>query len=403
MKYIIVLGDGMSDYKDSEGLTPLMRADKPCIDFLAGRSKLGLVKTVPEGMKPGSDNANLSVMGYDPLLYYTGRSPLEALSMGIKLGETDLTYRCNLVTLSDGGEYADKMMVDYSSDEITTTEAAALIDALNKELPLEQNALRLYSGVSYRHCLVSSLKEGMFMTAPHDITDKKIAGYLPKGENAELLLALQIQSYEILSRHEVNINRISRGLRPANSIWLWGEGKKPALPAFKDKFGHTGAVISAVDLIKGIGLCAGLRVYEVPGATGNILTNFEGKADAALNALLNDGLDFVYVHVEAPDECGHRGEHDNKVKSIEYLDKRLVKRLYDGLVNAGEDFNMLILPDHATPLSLKSHTSDSVPFLLYKSASPVAGGMSYNEDTCAATGVFVEKGHALIELLFGRD
>jgi 2,3-bisphosphoglycerate-independent phosphoglycerate mutase len=329
MKFVVVLGDGMADYRVVQlgNRTPLQCANKPNIDRLAQYGEIGMVKTVPDGIPPGSDAANLSVMGYNPAKYYTGRSPLEAVSMGVELSDTDHAFRCNLVTLSMDGSYEASSMLDYSSDEITTAEAAELIGEINRHLANEE--IRFYPGISYRHCMVWNKASGTrTLTPPHDILEKNIAPYLPAGDCSDMLLSLQKKSHALLKDHPVNLARMAKGLRPANSIWLWGEGMKPAIPRFSDKYNRTGSVVSAVDLIKGIGICAGLDSVEVEGATGNIHTNFRGKAVAALNEL-RKGKDFVYVHVEAPDECGHRFEIENKVKSIEYIDDLVVGTLLE--------------------------------------------------------------------------
>lgn len=402
MKYLVVLGDGMADRPVPAlgGRTPLEAAETPHIDALAQQGTLGMAKTVPEGMPPGSDTANLSVMGYDPRTCYSGRSPLEAVSMGIPLADDDVTFRCNLVTLSDEAAYEDTTMVDYSADEISTAEAGVLIRALDDAFG--SDSLRLYPGISYRHCLVLRHgKTGTSCTPPHDITLKPVRGHLPEGEYGDLLFDLMRCSRELLRDHPVNRARAERGLRPATSCWFWGEGTKPRIGRFEEKFGVRGGVISAVDLIKGIGLCAGLQVPEVPGATGNLDTNFTGKADAAL-ALLRDGCDFAYIHMEAPDECGHRGEAENKVKAIERIDRDVVGRLLDGL--KGEAFSMLILPDHPTPISLRTHTADPVPFLLYRSGEAGnAPAARYTEALAAKTGVYVPEGHRLMPMLFQQD
>ncbi|MDP4109293.1 MAG: cofactor-independent phosphoglycerate mutase [Bacillota bacterium] len=401
MKYVVILGDGMADYPVRElgNKTPLQVAHKPNMDYLASHGRSGLVKTIPEGMPPGSDTANLSVMGYDPELYYSGRSPLEAVSMGIDLTERDVTFRCNLVTLSGAQNFEDAVMVDYSAGEISTAEASELIEYLNGKFQTE--SIRLYPGISYRHCLVlKNGKTGGYHTPPHDISDRLVGEYLPTGENSELLIDLMKRSRELLSEHPVNVSRMKRGLPPANSIWLWGEGRKPKLSPFEDKYGVSGTVISAVDLIKGIGICAGLKTVEVPGATGNIQTNFEGKADAAVDALLNKGSDFVYVHIEAPDECGHRYEIGNKVRAIELIDHKVVGPIKQALDNAREDYNMMVLPDHPTPLSLRTHTSDPVPFLLFQSANQFTSGVTrYDEESAKKSGVFIPKGCMLLDLL----
>lgn len=398
MKYVVILGDGMADYRmpQLDDKTPLQFAKKPNIDMLAQKGTVGLVKTVPDGIAPGSDAANLSVMGYNPKIYYTGRSPLEAVSMGIDLNPTDVALRCNLVYLSENeADYSDKTMIDYSSDEISTAEARLLIEAVNKAFKNEE--ITFYPGISYRHCMVwSNGKTGLGCTPPHDILERKVTEYLPKEESG-LLLDMMRKSYYILNDHPVNQERRKRGLRPANSIWLWGEGKKPALSSFREKYDITGAMISAVDLLKGIGICAGLESIDVEGATGNIHTNFMGKANAAIEAL-DSGKDFVYVHVEAPDECGHRFEVDNKVKSIELLDSQVAKPILDGLKKYDE-YRVLVLPDHPTPLSLRTHTSEPVPFIIYDSTNEITSPASgYDEFEARKTGVFVEDGYTLMDL-----
>lgn len=403
MKYVVVLGDGMSDYPLVQlgNRTPLQCANKPNIDFLASKGEIGMVKTIPDGIAPGSDVANLSVMGYDPRKYYTGRSPLEAVSMGVELSDTDLAFRCNLVTLDVKDGYESATMIDYSSDEISTSEAAELIKDVNKYL--SDNEITFHPGISYRHCMVWHNGTGTRnMTPPHDILEKSIATYLPSGDKGELFLSLQKKSYEILRNHPVNQARIARGLRPANSIWLWGEGKRPAIPNFFDKYAITGSVVSAVDLIKGIGLCAGMYSIDVEGATGNINTNFRGKAKAALDEL-EKGRDFVYVHLEAPDECGHRFEIDNKVKSIELIDSLVVGTLLEGLAAYDEDYCLMVLPDHPTPLSLRTHTSDPVPYIIYrKSGEKPSGVTGYDEFQAQKTGLFVEEGHTLMDRFLVR-
>lgn len=402
MKYVVVLGDGMADYPLPElgGKTPLQAANKPNIDFIAKNGSTGLVKTIPEGIAPGSDSANLSVMGYTPKVYYSGRSPLEAVSMGIELSDTDVTLRCNLVTLSDSGKYSEKVILDHSSDEISSEEANELINEINRHF--RNDEFTFYNGISYRHCLV--WKNGSInlnLTPPHDILDRKITDYLPSGEINKAFYNMMEKSYDILKDHPVNIARIKRGLKPANSIWLWGEGKKPSLPLFEEKYGIKGSVISAVDLIKGIGICAGLKSIDVEGVTGNIHTNFDGKAQAALDELSN-GQDFVYVHLEAPDECGHRHEIENKVRSIELIDEKVVGTLLKGL-ECYDDYKIMIIPDHPTPLSLRTHTSDPVPFAIYQKTKSQASGIeSYDESTGASTGVLIEEGHTLMDK-FIRD
>ncbi|MGN0178405.1 MAG: cofactor-independent phosphoglycerate mutase [Monoglobaceae bacterium] len=384
MKYVVILTDGAADTPVDElgGRTPLEAAAKPNIDALARRAEVGMVRTVPEGYPPGSDVANLAVFGYDPEKYYTGRSPLEAESIGVPLKLTDTTFRANVVTLSDEENYADKTMVDYSSDEITTEEAHKLIDAVNEKLSCDE--YEFFGGTSYRHLLVWHNRENNFsLTPPHDISGRKIGEYLPKNE---VLLGLMEKSYEILKDHPVNLDRHRRGLHPANSVWIWGNGTKPDLDTYADKFGLHGTVISAVDLIKGIGRCAGLDIAEIEGATGTVNTNFDGKAEAAVDAL-KGGADFVYIHLEAADEAGHRHEIDNKVKSIELIDSKIVKPVLDYLKSSGEEYRILLMPDHPTPLNIMTHTSDPVPYILYKSDDEIDSGVeTYNEKTAAATG-----------------
>ena len=398
MKYIVVLGDGMADYKLDElgGKTPLQYAKKPHIDALARKAEVGLCKTVPDGFKPGSDVANLSVMGYDPKDCYTGRSPLEAVSIGIKLAPTDVTLRCNLVTVSDEEPYEEKRMLDYSAGEISTAEAGELIQFLKAHLDAED--MTLYAGVSYRHCLVvHNGKTGHELTPPHDISGKPVKGRLPLGPYGERYLSMMKRSYELLKDHPINRARIAAGKNPANSVWFWGEGTKPALENFREKFGLQGGVISAVDLVKGIGILAGMQVIDVEGATGNYDTNFAGKANAALGALLG-GLDFVYIHMEAPDECGHQGDIAHKVYSIEQIDEKVAAPLVRGLKEAGEPFKMLICPDHPTPIAVRTHVADPIPYLLYSSEGERSNGAeSYDEDAAAKTGMFVPAGCMLLQ------
>lgn len=397
MKYIVMLGDGMADYPVEAlgGKTPLEVAKKPNIDRLARGCRLGMVKTVPDGLKPGSDVANLSAMGYDPLKCYTGRSPLEAVSIGIQMDDTDVAFRCNLVTLSDDAEYAEKTMVDYSSGEITTAEAAELIRAVDEAFRTDE--ILFYPGISYRHCMIwHQGPVGLNLTPPHDISDRKITEYLPQNP---VILDLMKRSYEILKAHPINQDRMARGLNPANSIWLWGEGTRPGVTGFEAAYGVKASVISAVDLIKGIGLCAGMKVIEVEGATGNIDTNFKGKEEAALKTLL-DGQDLVYIHVEAPDECGHHGDLEGKIQAIERIDQDIVGPLLKGLEEAGEDYSILVMPDHPTPISIKTHISDPIPYLLYCSTDVTDSGIdTYTEKTGKSTGVYVEPGYLLMQQL----
>ncbi len=405
MKYIVILGDGMADYPVPElgERTPLEAAQKPNIDGLAEKGELGLVKTVPDHLNPpGSDIANMSVLGYDPDIFYTGRSPLEAVSMGLTLGPEDLAVRCNLVTLSEEPKYEDKTMIDYSSDEISTPEAAVLIQDLQKALgsPL----LHLYPGVSYRHCLLYKIKGNVKLgcTPPHDISDKPIRDYLPKAPESAVLLEMMKKSYDLLMAHPINKARIARGKRPANSLWFWGEGRKPALTDFYKTFGLKGAVVSAVDLVKGLGRCANMQVINVDGATGNIDTNFTGKMQATVEFLKNNG-DFVYLHMEAPDECGHRHEVENKVKAIELIDSQVVGPLCRKLEKLG-DFRLLIMPDHPTPLALRTHTHDAVPYLIYDSRrDQKKKGQRYTERCAEDTGRYIAKGYELMKQFLEKE
>ena len=366
MKYVVVLCDGMADYPVPAlgGKTPMMCADKPHIDALAKKAEVGLVRTVAPGMKPGSDVANMSVLGFDPTKYYTGRSPLEAASIGVDLKDTDVTLRTNLVTLSDEENYEDKTMVDYCAGDISTEEAAEIMRDVQAHFG--NSEFSFYPGVSYRHCLVwaNGTTDLGDMTPPHDISGRVIGEYLSKSENAKKLVQMMKDSYALLKDHPVNKKRVSEGKRPANSIWLWGEGKKPMLPSFYDTFGLKGAIVSAVDLLKGIGKCAKMETPQVEGATGYIDTNFEGKAEAAVHALKN-GCDFAYIHLEAPDECGHRNEPENKVKAIEMIDSRVLPIVLQGLEEIREDYKVMILPDHPTPIVTQTHASDPVPYLIY--------------------------------------
>lgn len=400
MKNLVVLCDGMADYKFAPlgNQTPMTVAKKPTMNQLAQNGLVGLVKTVGDGFKPGSDVANLSVMGYDPNLYYTGRSPLEAASIGIAMNDTDIALRCNLVTLSQEEEYAQRTMVDYCAGDISTAEADELIQALKKAF-VDSDEFTLYTGVSYRHCLIwhNGSQEIGELTPPHDISGQKITDHLPTTPAGKKLLAMMEKSYEVLKDHPVNQKRVERGLRPANSMWLWGDGKAVSLPAFEEKYGMKGAVISAVDLIKGIGKLARMDVIEVEGATGYLDTNFEGKAQAAMEALKEH--DFVYVHVEAPDECGHRCEPENKVKALELIDEKILAPCLHFLDENYEDYRILVMPDHATPLALRTHVSDPIPFLMYrKSKAQFHPDMEvYDEDHAAATGVYIDFGPNILK------
>lgn len=399
MKYLVLIPDGMADEKiDVLGnKTPMEAACKPMTDMLAKSSVVGTVLNVPEGMVPESDTANMAILSFDPKIYSKGRSPLEAVSMGLNMNPDDVAYRCNIVTLSDDGEYDEKTMIDHSADEITTAEANELILALDEKLGNE--FIKFYTGVSYRHCIIwKNGNEKYNFMRPHDILGRCIKDYLPKGEDGKIFYDLMKASWDILNNHPINESRRQRGLRPANSIWLWSPGKKPSLPSFKEKWGLNGAVISAVDLIKGIGLCAGMKSIDVDGATGNVHTNYKGKADAAINAFEN-GYDYVYVHVEGPDECGHRAETDNKVLSIEFIDKKILEPVYKYLCECGDDFKIMILPDHPTPVRLRTHTSLPVPFMIYSSAESYDGVDCFTEESAQNKDYYIPNGYDLMKLL----
>ncbi len=402
MKYFVLIPDGMADrpIPQLNNKTPMMAAVKPNMDSLCEKSVCGVSLNVPVTMVPESDTANLAILSYNPLVYSKGRSPLEAMSMGLTMADDDTAIRCNVVTLSEDEEnYEDRIMLDHSADEITTEEADQLIKALNEGLCDEIK--RLYTGVSYRHCLLWKNADSKYpFDRPHDIIGQRIGDYLPKAENGgEAFLEFQKKGYEILKDHPVNQARKARGLRPANSPWLWSPGTKPALPSFSDKWGKRGAIISAVDLIKGIGICAGMDVIDVEGATGNCHTNYEGKANAAIKCF-SEGCDFVYVHVEGPDECGHRGEIENKVMSIEKIDTLILKPVYEYLKESGEDFKIMVLPDHPTPIEIRTHSSEHVPFFIYDSKKDGKGPETFNEDTSRETGVVVVDGSTLLDIMF---
>lgn len=396
MKYVVVLGDGMADesLEVLGGKTPLAYAKTPVMDLLARTGEIGMVRTVPEGMNPGSDTANLSIMGYNPEIYYSGRSPLEALNIGVSMEEGDVAIRANLVTLSEEEEnYEEKHLLDHSADEISTEEAEVLLEAVKAEL--QNQKFRFYTGTSYRHCLIWKQGEVVPLTPPHDIREREIKDYLP-GE--ELLLAMQKESYKILENHPINQKRRERGLNPANSLWFWGAGTKPSLSSFEGKFHKKGVMISAVDLLKGIAVGTGMKNISVEGANGGLHTNYEGKAQAALDALLKDGYDFAYIHVEAPDEMGHQGSVEKKIQAIEYLDERVIKLVKAGLDQSGEDYRLLILPDHPTPIRVKTHTANPVPYLLYDSRNIQEKEIYYNEETGSSLNPV--RGHELLNILF---
>lgn len=394
MKYLVVLGDGMADVPSVQlgNKTPLEFAKTPNMDNLATMSSIGLVKSVPDGFKPGSDVANLSVMGYAPEKFYSGRSPLEALSIGVELKDGDVAIRTNLVTLSGDGELATKVMKDYSAGEISTAEAEALVKAVQDALG--NDIYHFYSGVSYRHCLVvSNGTTATELTPPHDITDKVVGEYLPRGERGGELLDLIKRSEDVLKSHPVNLARIEKGKNPATHVWFWGAGTKPKLTSFADMFGLKGAVISAVDLLKGIAVGAKMDCPQVEGATGTLLTNWEGKIEAVKNSFKN-GADYVYLHMEAPDECGHQGDMMGKVRAIEYVDY-VLGELNAYLKSTNEDYVIAVLPDHATPLTVKTHTREPIPYMIYRSAKPVVSELKYNEKD-AQKGEYLPNGQCII-------
>jgi 2,3-bisphosphoglycerate-independent phosphoglycerate mutase len=396
MKYMLILADGMADYKIKElgGQTPLQYAHTPNMDYLAKTSRIGMVRTVPPNFPPGSDVANLSVMGYNPEKYYSGRSPLEAVSMGVDLGADDLAFRCNLVTLSPETEYRTKTMLDYSAGEISSKEAGELIASL--KMHLDSKTRRFHAGISYRHLMVwqGAINKNFILTPPHDISNKKIADYLPAGKDGQVLLNMMMQSEAVLSNHPVNEARRNKGQNPATSIWFWGEGSKPALDSFAQKYQLKGSVVCAVDLVRGLGICAGLTPVQVAGATGGIKTNFAGKARAALDELKR-GQDFVYVHIESPDEAGHQGEIATKVWSIEKIDREVLGLVISEL-NDFDDIKIMLLPDHPTPIEVRTHTSEPVPFLLFDKNRPVSSVGIYNEEA-AARGQFIKNGYELMD------
>lgn len=399
MKYIVVLGDGMADEPIEQlgGKTPLAYAKTPAMDALAKVSEIGMVHTIPQGMSPGSDTANLSVMGYDPKEYYTGRSPLEALSIGVPMQATDVALRCNLVTLSEEEPYEEKTIIDHSSGEISTEDSAVLLNAVRQAL--ENDIYKFYVGTSYRHCLIWNQGKVVSLTPPHDVLGQVIGKYLPEDS---VLAQMQKKSYEILVNHPINIERKKQGKNPANSCWFWGAGTKPALSSFEEKFHKKGVMISAVDLLKGIAVGAGMDNITVEGANGGLHTNYEGKAQAAADALLKDGYDFVYIHVEAPDEMGHQGSVEKKVQAIEFLDERVIKYVKEQMDAAGADYRMLVLPDHPTPICVRTHTSDPVPYLLYDSTAPCQETWNYNEAEAKDSGNDIARGHLMMEYLFSK-
>lgn len=394
MKYIVVLGDGMSDEPVAglDGKTPLEYAVTPRMDALASKGELGMVQNVPERMCPGSDVANLSVLGYDPAVSYTGRSPLEALSVGVEMEPDDLIFRCNLVTLTEEEPYGEKTILDHSSGEISTADADILMDAVREAF--QGDTFRFYTGTSYRHIMVWKHGQLARLEPPHDHLTQVIGPYLP---DCAPLREMMEKSYAILNDHPLNVKRAARGERKANSLWYWGAGTRPKLQSFREKTGLKGAMVSAVDLLKGIAVGSGMQVCQVEGATGSMDTNWEGKAQAAIDALLKDGCDFAYIHVEAPDEMSHQGLVKEKVKAIEYLDSRIIAPVCDAMKAAGEDFRMMILPDHPSLLRLRTHTGEPVPYLLYDSTRERKTRARYTEAEAAASGNFQPEGHRLME------
>ena len=401
MKYVVILGDGMAD-EPIESLgnkTILQAADTPFLDMLSKKSEIGMVHTVPDGMAPGSDTANLSVLGYDPKIYYSGRSPLEALSIGVPMTDTDIALRCNIVTISEeeGVPYEEQTIIDHSSSEISTEDCGILLEAVRKEL--ENDIFKFYLGTSYRHCTIWHNGSVVKLTPPHDVLGQKVGPNLPETES---LREMMKKSYEILKNHPLNIERKKKGLNPANSCWFWGAGTKPALSSFEEKTGKKGVMISAVDLLKGIAVGAGMDNIIVPGADGTLNTNYEDKANAAIKALTEDGYDFAYIHVEAPDEMGHQGSVERKIKAVENLDGRVIKTVVEGLKKSGEPFRVIVTPDHPTPIRLRTHVAKPVPYLLYDSTEELDRTWNYNEAEAEASKNYVANGHQLIDKLFEK-
>lgn len=403
MKYLILVPDGAGDEK-IEGLggkTPLESASLPFIDSLAAKGEVGMVKTIPPGVAPGSDAANLSVMGYDPAVYLTGRSPLEAASIGIDMSDTDVAFRTNIITLTGDGSYEDLIITDHSSGDISTEEADQLIQAVNEAFASDR--IHFYTGTSYRHCMIVHNGSTEYqLTPPHDVLTQRVGDHLPKGDGSEFLTDMMRKSYDILKNHPVNKARMEKGLNPANSLWIWGQGKKPQLSSFYDKYKISGTAISAVDLIKGIAICAGLKSVDVEGATGTLHTNFKGKADAAIREF-RDGKDFVYLHLEGPDECSHQGDMAGKVKCLEDIDKKVLKPIITALIDDGEDFKVLEVPDHRTPLAIRTHSSTPVPFVIYDSRKETAvdNNRQFNEKS-GEKGSYFDSGFSLADHFFTK-
>jgi len=411
MKYIAICADGMADWPldDYDGLTPMEIAVKPNMDDLAANGVIGSVQTIPEGMSPGSDTANMAVLGYDPRQYYTGRSPFEAVSMGIAMNDVDLSFRCNLVTLSSEEDisYEQRVMIDHGADDISSEEASILIAAVEKAFG--SGDVNFYSGVSYRNLMLwQNCQDKFSLTPPHDILEKMILKYLPdkKSSSSNKILDYMQKSYDLLSKHPINLQRVKNKLHPANSIWLWGEGRKPDLMSFEKKYAIAGSVISAVDLIKGIGLCAGLMSVDVPGATGTIDTNYQGKVAAAMTALCT-GSDFVYIHIEAPDECGHKGDTRSKIRAIELIDSEIIGPMRQLLAEKSIEYRMMVLPDHPTPLKIRTHVAEPVPFCIYDSTKqPLLkhkSGEKFSEKNAMVAGPFLPDGHKLMDIFLERE
>lgn len=400
MKYVLILCDGMADEPIAElgNKTPLEYAKTPNMDKLALKSAIGMAKTIPDGMKPGSDTANLAVLGYNPEKYYTGRSPLEALSIGAPMEDSDIAIRCNIVTLSeDEDSYEERTIIDHSSGEISTEDAGVLLDAVKKEL--ENDIYQFWLGTSYRHCMIWKNGQVTEMTPPHDILGKSIGDYLPEDR---MLREMMKKSYDILNHHPINEERAKKGLNKANSLWFWGAGTKPVLDSFEGKFGKKGVMISAVDLLKGIAVGADMTNIVVDGADGTLETNYEGKADAAIKALLEDGFDFAYVHIEAPDEMGHQGSVERKIKAIENIDARILSHVIEKLDDSGEEYRLLVLPDHPTPICTRTHSSEPIPYMLYDSTKVSDHTWHYNEKEAKAGGSYLEDGYKLMNIFLGE-
>jgi len=400
MKYIVILGDGMAGepLEQLGGKTTLEAAVTPMMDDLASKGEMGIASMVPDHMKPGSDVANLAVMGYDPQKYYSGRSPLEALSLRIAMEPTDIVLRCNLVTLSENEPYEHKTILDHSSGEISTEDADLLMDAVREAFNSDE--FQFHSGTSYRHITVWKKGSIVEFEPPHDHLGEVIGPYLP---TEAIFRNMMRKSYEILNKHPLNLKRAAEGKNKANSIWFWGAGTKPSLSNFQEKTGLSGAMISAVDLLKGIAVGAGMDVIEVEGANGSLHTNYEGKATAAIKTLLEDGHDFVYVHVEAPDEMGHQGSIESKIKAIENLDSRVIAPIKTALDESKQDYRLLVLPDHPTPIRIRTHTSEPVPYIIYDSRFQAKRIARYNEKEAAATGYRFDTGYLLMDHLLQNE